>query len=79
VKKIDEIWAFVSVDPVLQEEGIAGLQTDRGTFPLVFSSYESMTKFMPDAQQLADDAGITILVKRYTTTGVVHVVKSERH
>jgi hypothetical protein len=66
VVRIDEMYAFVTVDPADHTEGIIGFNTPTGWMPMVGADTARVEYLVPLAQEMATSLGTPIHVLRFT-------------
>jgi hypothetical protein len=65
--KINELWAWVSVDAEDQNEGIITLGSSMGPLPMIGADKERMLSMRQLAGQAAKNSGIQVKLIRFTT------------
>lgn len=72
---IDEMYAFVAVDPADRNEGIIAISTpDGGMLPLVGADMRMVEKLRDSAQQIADLQRLTVRLVRFTNRELLEVI-----
>lgn len=80
--KVEEIWAWVSVDPQDQNEGIITVNSPMGPMPMVGADKERMKSLRELAEQAAKNAGIEVKLLRFSTRSEIEIIppsKSDYH
>lgn len=65
--KINELWAWVSVDAEDQNEGIITLGSPMGPLPMIGADKDRMLSMRQLASQAAKNSGIQVKLIRFTT------------
>jgi hypothetical protein len=65
--KIEELWAWVSVDAKDQNEGIITVGSPMGPLPMVGADKDRMLSMRQIAEQAAKNAGIEVKLLRFST------------
>lgn len=75
VNRIDEVFAFVVVDPLDNTEGIPSLFTGQGWAPMVAADRERVESLRPRAEGLAKRLGLPITLLRFTNREEMEVIE----
>lgn len=73
--KVDELWAWVSVDPEDQNEGIIAFESPMGPMPMVGADRERMMSMKKFAEQTAQKSGIEVKLLRFTKRNEIEILK----
>lgn len=73
--RIDEMYAFVMVDPADYTEGIIGFYTPTGWMPMVGADTNRVESLIPMAQDLADQLGEPVQILRFTVREEIDVLQ----
>ena len=73
--RITEVFAFCSVDPEDDNEGIVGTYTAMGWMPMVGADYARVVSLRPIAEQIARESGLPVILKRFTNVCVEDVIQ----
>lgn len=75
--KVDEIWAWVSVDPADKNEGVISFNSQVGPMPMVGADKDRMMSMRPLAEQIAKNSGIEVKLLRFTTRSEIETISSK--
>lgn len=73
--KVDELWAWVSVDPTDQNEGVIAFNSPVGPMPMVGADRERMMSMRKFAEQTVQKSGIEVKLLRFTKRSEIEVLK----
>lgn len=73
--RIDQIWAFVSVDEK-GDEGLCAFQSSMGWTPLIAADEARLESLRPVAQRIADASGKPIRLLKFSTREIVEEIQS---
>lgn len=77
--RIDEMYAFVMLDPADNTEGVIGfLSRDQGWMPMVGADTSRVESLIPEAQKVADALGRSVSVIRFTVREEIRVIEPRR-
>lgn len=62
---IKEMYAFVSIDSINNDEGILGMYTPQGWIPLVGADMKRVEELLPIAKDISKMNGIKIKLKKF--------------
>lgn len=63
---IKEMFAFITVDPDTQDEGVLGFKGSEGWMPMVGADMTRVDDLKPLADQVSKSMGLTYRIKRFT-------------
>ena len=72
--RIDQMFAFVSVDPQDGNEGVLGFQTPDGWMPMVGADMSMVDKLKPMAERIARETGIEVKLINLSTRTEVETI-----
>jgi hypothetical protein len=75
---IDELWAFVAIDPTDGNEGIPAIAAPDGSnmaTPLVVADEARLRSLRPKAIELANEYGVTVHLRRFTQRTDVETIE----
>jgi hypothetical protein len=75
--KVNEIWAYLSVDPTDGNEGVIAAPIGSLTMPLIGADKERMISLKPIAEELAKRSGIEIKLVKFSRREVVETIKGK--
>jgi hypothetical protein len=73
--RITEIWAFTSIDPKDDEEGIIGLRTPEGWVPMVAADKTRLLQLRHKAEEVAAITGRPVHLTRFSVREDVEVLQ----
>jgi hypothetical protein len=73
-KQIEQMWAWTTVDPQDDTEGVIGVHTPDGWLPLVGADRARMESVRPIVQSLAAQGGFTATLVQFTDRVVIDAV-----
>lgn len=76
--RIKEIWAFLSVDPNNDAEGIISMPTDFGQVPMIAADAARLTSLIPRVERIVQSTGVTARLVKFTTREEVRVIKAKK-
>jgi hypothetical protein len=65
-KVINELYAFVSVDPEDDDEGVIAFQTDDGWMPMIGADMERVESLKAIADQMVEELGIKYEIRYFS-------------
>ena len=66
--RISHVYAFISLDPATDEEGVCGFMSPDGVmWPMVAANEERLTQLRPLARMIAQRTGRPVTLVRFTT------------
>ena len=66
--RISHVYAFISLDPATDEEGVCGFMSPDGVmWPMVAANEERLTQLRPLARAIAQRTGRPVTLARFTT------------
>ena len=65
-RRIDEMYAFVMVDPEDDTEGVIGFRSPQGWMPMVGADLKRVESLKQVAQEMSDELGRPVTVLRFT-------------
>jgi hypothetical protein len=75
VKKIDEMYAYVAVDPDDNTEGIVSFFGGLGNMPMVSADMENVEGLRPIAEEAAKQSGAVIRLVRFTNRELIETIE----
>lgn len=77
-ERIDEMWAWTTIDPADQTEGVLGLHSPDGWIPMVGADRERMESLRAYVQALVEAQGFTATMVRFTQREEMDRIEPER-
>lgn len=65
-RRIDEMYAFVQLDPTDNTEGVIGFHSEQGWMPMVGADTARVESLRAMAQKVATETGAPVKVLRFT-------------
>lgn len=75
IVNIQEIWAFLSVDPSDNTEGIISYETAVGPMPMIAADAERLHLLMPYVERLVNGTRITVRLVKFSTREDIRVLE----
>lgn len=63
---IDSIYAFVSVDPTDNNEGVIAFQSEKGPMPMIAADPDRLSSLRPIASMMASRSGIKVRLLKFS-------------
>jgi hypothetical protein len=75
--RIDEMFAFIQLDPKDNTEGVIAYLSDVGWMPMVGADMDRVEYLRPLAQNVADDTGRPVQLVRFTNREEMELLRPE--
>ncbi len=76
-RKIDEMFAYIQLDPLDNTEGVIAYLTEQGWMPMVGADMERAQYLRPMAQEIADGTGRPVQLIRFTNREELEMLRPE--
>lgn len=73
--RISKLWAWTSIDPVDDQEGILGFRAPAGMTPMIASDRVRLDSLRPYAQVMADQLGVEVRLREFGPDAPVEPVE----
>ena len=75
--RIDEMFAFIQLDPLDNTEGVIAYLSEQGWMPMVGADMARVEYLRPLAQNVADDTGRPVQLVKFSTREELEMLRPE--
>lgn len=75
--RIDEMFAFIQLDPLDNTEGVIAYLSEQGWMPMVGADMSRVEYLRPLAQNVADDTGRPVQLVKFSTREELELLRPE--
>jgi len=75
--RIDEMFAFIQLDPLDNTEGVIAYLSEQGWMPMVGADMARVEYLRPLAQNVADDTGRPVQLVKFSTREELELLRPE--
>lgn len=76
-RRIDEMFAFIQLDPADNTEGVIAFLTESGWMPMVGADMNRVAHLRPMAQEVADATGRPVQLVKFSTREELEMLRPE--
>lgn len=76
-RKIDEMFAFIQLDPLDNTEGVIAFLTTEGWMPMVGADMGRVESLRPQAQEVADATGRPVQLIKFSSREELEMLRPE--
>jgi hypothetical protein len=75
--RIDEMFAYIQLDPLDNTEGVIAFLSDTGWMPMVGADMKRIGSLRPLAQQVADETGRPVQLVKFSNREELEMLRPE--
>lgn len=76
-RKIDEMFAYIQLDPLDNTEGVIAFLAESGWMPMVGADMSRVEYLRPMAQKIADETGRPVQLVKFSTREELEMLRPE--